>query len=185
MANPVVLGGTLHFVATVSGLRSTRPTGNVRWRISTPAGVTACAPTSTLANGVTSCSIVATKIGRYSASETYTGDANYTATGSNTSDATVARAVPRGAVTVAMSSADRAIVRAIIVGGGVTPTGSLTWRISGTAGVKSCAVSTTKIIAGSASCTLELSKQGTYAVSASYSGDANYLPVTTNTETLP
>jgi hypothetical protein len=65
----------------------------------------------------------------------------------------------------------------------VTRTGSVTWRVSGTAGDKSCAASMARV-AGLATCTIGLSKRGTDAVAALYSGDSSYFSTTTKTDTL-
>jgi hypothetical protein len=186
LARSVVVGGTLHFIARVSGHGSTMPTGNVRWHVATPAGVRGCALTSALTNGITRCSIVATKAGRYVVSEVYAGDANYVSAASSNSRATVARAKPNGVVTntVPSSRASRVTFRATISGRGARPTGSVTWRVSGTAGDKTCAVSTTTLVAGSATCTIDPSKRGTYAVAVLYRGNANYRSITTRTDTL-
>ena len=64
---------------------------------------------------------------------------------------------------------------ATVAGAGVTPTGSVIWKVSGTAGATSCNSSTTTLSSGgTATCTITISHSGTYAVYDIYGGDANY-----------
>ena len=57
--------------------------------------------------------------------------------------------------------------------------------MAGTAGVTSCTTSVTTLTgAGMATCSITMSKSGTYAVSAVYNGDSNYNGVTSNVDTF-
>lgn len=184
-STPTTLGSTIKFSATVSGPGVT-PTGTVTWNVSTPSGVTACASTATLSSGVATCSITATKAGSYSVSDSYGGDANYTSAGSNTDMVSVAKATPTNVVT---NSAPPAlggnITFSATVSGvsGITPTGSVTWHVSGSAGATSCG-STTALSGGVATCVITATKGGTYVVSDTYGGDSNYTSAPSNTDTV-
>ncbi len=72
--------------------------------------------------------------------------------------------------------------------GGITPTGTETWTVAGTAGVTTCSANTgfTAVTGNTntATCTVVLSKVGTYIVSAAYSGDGNYSALTSATDTV-
>ncbi len=73
---------------------------------------------------------------------------------------------------------------ATVAGAGVTPTGTVTWTVSGSAGITACTSSTTALSSATATCAITASKAGTYVVSDSYGGDSNYNPVTSSTDTV-
>jgi hypothetical protein len=63
------------------------------------------------------------------------------------------------------------------------PTGTVTWNVKGTAGVTACtSFSTTLDDNGQATCTVQTTTPGKVAVSATYGGDENYQPVTSNND---
>lgn len=184
-SSPTTLGSTIKFTATVSGSGAT-PTGTVTWNVSTPAGVSACTTTATLSSGVATCSITATKAGNYSVSDTYGGDANYISAGSNTDTVSVAKATPTNVVTNSAPPAlgGKVTFTATITGvSAITPTGSVVWNVSGSAGATSCG-STTALSGGVATCVVTVTKGGTYVVSDTYSGDTNYTSAPSNTDTV-
>jgi hypothetical protein len=65
-----------------------------------------------------------------------------------------------------------------------TPTGIVTWSVSGTAGVTSCKASTTTLSSGTATCSLTASNSGTYVVSGTYGGSRYYAKVTSAPSTV-
>jgi type II secretory pathway pseudopilin PulG len=75
---------------------------------------------------------------------------------------------------------------ATLSGPTTTPTGTVTWSVSGTAGVASCTTSTTTLSGGSATCTLTVPNAGTYVVADTYApgADPNYLATTSANDTV-
>ncbi|MCU1363402.1 MAG: Ig-like domain repeat protein [Acidimicrobiaceae bacterium] len=283
------LGGTVKFTATVTGVSGITPTGSVTWKVSGSAGATSCVTTTVLASGAATCTITATQAGTYSASDSYSGDANYNSASSNTDTVTVIKATPtdalksslnpttvgtavtytasltgagvtptgsvtfedggsaitscgkKGVVDLASGVATCTVTytstagsprqitasyggdgsynsansntvsetlnktaptnkvtnsspttigktvtfTATVAGLGVTPTGSIVWKVSGTAGATSCNSSTTNLSSGgTANCSITISHSGTYAVYETYGGDANYTSLTSGTDTI-
>jgi hypothetical protein len=183
--SPATLGGTLKFTATVSGPGVT-PTGPVTWKVS--GTVTSCTTSTTsLVSDLATCTITTTKAGSYSVSDAYGGDTNYTSAGSNTDTVSVAKATPTNVVTNSTPPAlgGNVTFTATVTGvSGITPTGSVTWKVTGSAGVTSCTTFTTTLASGVATCSITASKAGTYIVSDTYGGDANYTSVASNTDTV-
>jgi hypothetical protein len=69
--------------------------------------------------------------------------------------------------------------------GAATPTGTVSWTVSGTGGKTACDSSTTTLSGGTATCTITPASAGTYIVSDSYGGDGNYSgPTGSNTDTV-
>jgi Bacterial Ig-like domain (group 3) len=88
-----------------------------------------------------------------------------------------------GSATVGSSVTFTAAVAGSAAEGG--PTGTVTWNVSGTAGLTACAASSTTLDQnGQATCIVQTSGPGTVVVSDSYGGDENYQPVTSNTDTV-
>jgi len=184
---PPALGGTVTFTATITGVAGITPTGTVTWHVSGSAGATSCGTTTALSSGVATCKVTATRAGTYIVSDTYGGDGNYTTAGSNTDTVSVAKATPTNKVTNSSPTTLGSTVTftATVAGvSGITPTGSVTWKVAGTAGVTSCTTSTTTLSSGTATCVIKISKSGTYAVYDIYGGDANYTSVTSSTDTV-
>lgn len=183
--SPTTLGATLKFSATVSGA-GIAPTGAVTWNVSGSAGATTCGSTTVLSGGVATCTIIATKAGSYSVSDNYGGDGNYNSAGSNTDGVSVARATPTNVMTNSAPPALGGTLKftTTVTGvSGITPTGSVNWKVSGSAGATSCGA-TTVLTSGVATCTITATKGGTYVVSDTYNGDPNYTTATSNTDTV-
>jgi hypothetical protein len=112
--------------------------------------------------------------GTYTATASYSGDSNYgTATGT---DSTAHVAKTGATVSVAdnsstISTGGTLIFTATVTGSGPTPTGTVTWTLTGP-GSPTCPSST--LSAGTATCTISNTQAGTYTATASYSGDSNY-----------
>jgi hypothetical protein len=68
--------------------------------------------------------------------------------------------------------------------GSKTPTGKITWLVSGSGGATACKTSKTALSAGKATCAITVSSAGTYVVSDTYGGDTTYSGVTSATDTL-
>jgi type II secretory pathway pseudopilin PulG len=68
--------------------------------------------------------------------------------------------------------------------GGTTPTGTVSWSVSGTAGITGCTTATTTLSAGTATCTITASSVGTYIVTDAYGSDVNYNAATSAADTV-
>jgi hypothetical protein len=118
----------------------------------------------------------------------YGGDGNNAATTSAcppTAETVVAKATPTDVVTNSTPTTVGSSITftATLAGQGVTPTGGVTWSVSGTSGVTACTTSTTILSAGTATCTITAIAPGTYIVSDTYAGDGNYVSVTSANDT--
>ena len=193
--NVVSTGGNLVFTATVTGpANGASPTGTLAWTIS--GGAASCTGGTTGPNGLSNVSTYTCTINNvkasssYSASVTYPGDGTYNAAGPATdNNVTPTKATPTPTVTdggpVAWGGTSVFTVTVPAVGGGPTPTGTVTWTVGGTATVSSCTTSVTTLTgAGTATCSITVSKSGTYTVSATYNGDTNYNSTSSNTDTF-
>lgn len=111
---------------------------------------------------------------------TYNGDAHHGTGSSNTVSETVYKATPTNRVTNSSPTlGDTLKFTAAVSGPGLTPTGSVTWNVSGSAGATSCGT-TTVLTGGVATCVVTATKPGTYFVSDTYGGDTNYASVASN-----
>ncbi len=133
------------------------------------------------------CVVSSALVGIYDVTANYSGDANYNPTAGYGS-VTVSTATPTNVVTNSTPTTlgSNVIFTATVTGsGGVTPTGTVTWMVSGSAGIASCTSSTTTLnSSGNATCSITLSKNGSYVVSDSYSGDSNYAAVASNADSF-
>ena len=68
--------------------------------------------------------------------------------------------------------------------GAKTPTGRITWSVSGSGGATACKTSKTTLTAGTATCAITVSKAGSYVVSDSYGGDTTYAAVKSAADTV-
>jgi large repetitive protein len=186
-ANPSVSGETVTFTATVSASTPATgtPTGSVTFAVTGSAGAVACSKgnTVTLSGGTATCAItgVASQ-STYSVHASFSGDSNYSA-----STATpLTQTVGLGATSVTLASSANpasngqsvtftATVASTSPATG-TPTGSVTFAVTGSTGAVACnAGNTVTLSGGAATCTITvLATQSTYSVHASYNGDTNY-----------
>jgi hypothetical protein len=164
--NPSVYGQSTTFAATVSGAAGT-PTGSVQF----VDGVANLGSAQTLSAGVASLSASSLIAGTHIMSVAYSGDGNYEA-GSQT----LTQNVDKAATTVAITSdtpdpspvggqVTVSYTVSVTSPGSGTPTGTVT--VSD--GVDSCTGTTT-------SCTITLTTAGARTLTATYNGDANFLP---------
>ncbi len=192
-----VTGAPVTFTATVTHGVSAVPTGTVVFTVTgmdaTPftcdSGNTAnLAPNGSGPGSVATCTFAGglqASDSPYAVTATYSGDGTF-----NGSNGALSAPINRGATSTALTSSSNPTVtgQSVTFSATVaptspatgTPTGSVTFAINGTGGGSvACDITgdTVPLVSGSASCTISagLSAQfSTYAVSASYSGDANF-----------
>ncbi len=192
------LGSSISFTATVTG-----PTGAIApsaagtWAITGVTGVSSCTtttgPDSTSNVSTYICHVVTSVAGSYSATFTFGGDSAYTAVGvvASSSSTAVAAATP----TISLTSSSTPTLggsvtfTATVTGSNnsVSPSGALNWSISGSAGVTSCSSTTGPITSGNIAtytCTVITSHAGTYIAQGNFTGDTNYLAVSSSALTL-
>jgi photosystem II stability/assembly factor-like uncharacterized protein len=171
-ANPAPAPGSVTYQVSVVGVAGFTPTGSV----TVTAGALNCSITS-LVSGAGQCSITE-PAGNYTIRASYSGDTNYK-TGISSLKETVKRATPTVTITPSANpaSAPGPVTYQVSVVGvaGFTPTGSVT--VSGRG--QSCVISS--LSAGGGSCAITEAK-GTFRVTARYSGDSNYIVVSTGIE---
>lgn len=156
-------------------------TTTVSSTIGTPSGTvtvtvagTAAACSSNLDAGTSSCQLVLTSPGTYTLEAAYSGDTSF-----NSSTASVEHAVIKAPSTTTILSdlPDPSLVdETILVSFEVTstfgiPAGKVSVYVIDTS--ETCS---NKLVNGSASCTLSISKPGLQTLTASYNGNAAYLP---------
>ena len=166
-ATSVVANQDLTFTITVTGIA---PTGNVTFRSSTS---TFEAP---ITNGVVS--ITTSRLaGTYSFTASYPGDTNNNASTSNTVTVTVTPAPTTTALSASSSNINQGqlITYTATVTAKYSPTGTITFT-SGTTALGKTNIPPN----GVASLPVFANTAGTYSVTASYSGDANNQPSTSN-----
>jgi type II secretory pathway pseudopilin PulG len=202
------VGGSLTFTATVTGSGGTTPptpTGTIGWTFSGSPGNPTCQPPpatpnpSTLSSGApgvatSSCTIGSARAGTYQATASYSGDTNY-GTASGFGSLTVVRQTPIVRVSAPTTvQGESLVLTATLSGsGGVTPTGTVAWTFgAGSPGTPACQAPGTNPSSltgtgntATTTCTVPASGLGTYQVTASYSGDANYLPTTSSVTPIP
>ncbi len=169
----VVTGGTFTFTAAVTPSSPT-PTGTLTWGVTGPSAAT-CVPSTLDANGDGTCIVMDAEAGTYSATATYSGDTNYAGGTGSDSTATVGKATSTTAVTdnaAGVVTGGTFTFTAAVTGPGVTPTGTLTWVVTGPTAV-ACSTSTLDS-SGRATCIVTGARPGTYSATATYGSDTNY-----------
>jgi hypothetical protein len=185
--NPATVGSAVTYTATLSG--ATTPTGSVTFEDGGNA-ITSCGKKGVveLVSGVATCTVTysSTTGSPHQVTAPYSGDDNYNSTNSLTVSEAVTKASPTNTVTNSSPTTlgKKVTFTAAVSGAGVTPTGSVAWSVSGTAGVTSCTTSTTNLANGTATCVITISHSGTYSVYANYGGDSNYASLKSNTDTI-
>lgn len=168
-ANPVSYGSGETLTATVQGSGFT-PTGTV----------TFIDGIKQLGTGVLNSSGVATflsntlAVGAHSVAASYAGDTNYNAADSNTLQLTVNPGTPTATLTtsgILVSLGAPVMLTATLAGGGATPTGTVTFSDGTTA------LSTGTLANGVATYSNSALAIGSHTLTASYSGDNNYISV--------
>jgi hypothetical protein len=177
---PLFVGDTITFTATVTGQGSPPLTGQLSW-----SGVSCNSPPPPFnpATGKSTCTVLATTAGPYTATATYGNDPVYTSVTGATS-AQAAQATPL--VTVSPALANGTLTFTAMVAGppnAATPTGTGTWSIIGGPGPgnPTCNGGATGLTGAgnpqgtaTATCALSQAKAGTYTATYTYNGDGNY-----------
>jgi hypothetical protein len=124
-----------------------------------------------LAGGTGSCSVVFTSTGSKTLTATYTGDGNYS-TSSDTESHTVNQASTSTTITAHTpnpSNPGQAVMVSFnVIGAGVTPTGT----VNVTGADVNCTIT---LSGGSGGCNVVFNTTGAKTLTATYSGDGNYL----------
>ncbi len=133
-------------------------------------GSTLCGPAS-VSGGSASCSTSELGAGSYSMTATYTGDSNY-----NGSTATTSFTITKASTSLTASASPSSTsygntVTLSVSGLPLTATGTVTFAITG--GSTLCGPAT--VSGGAASCSTSVLDAATYPVTATYSGDGNFL----------
>lgn len=180
VSNVAALNVATVFTATVSGITGVTPTGTVTFYES-GALIPACS-TVTLHLGSATCTLTFSSLTStpYIIQASYSGDANYNSlayASSTGSSVTVGNALATVTVTDATShvgsTGSASTFTATVTGNGGTPTGKVSFLLSGEA-IAGCTNLT--LVAGAAACSTVISSTegNPYIIQASYSGDAIY-----------
>lgn len=171
-ANPSSYGTPVTFTATVTGASGT-PTGSVTFKD----GTTTLGNGTLNGNGQTTLSVSSLSVGTHSITAVYGGDGDYAASTSLALTQTVNQnsSSSTGLVSSANPSAYGTPVTftATVTGTGGTPTGTVTFK-DGTTALGSAALNG----AGQATVAVNGLLAGSHAITATYSGDANFPPST-------
>jgi Tfp pilus assembly protein PilV len=192
-------GNQIQFSTVLTGSNGgPAPSGTIAWTFSgspgippQPCGTSTLQPGSGNATTPLTCTIPSAQVGLYQVAATYSGDSNYSPS-SGYSSVTVPKLA--STVTVTPSTSTPTIGQplsfsATISGGSSqpTPAGSVSWTFTPTSPGTPPPVCSPSNVSGSGNsattltpCLVSPAQQGTYQVSASYSGDANYLPQSGN-----
>jgi len=162
--NPALVLQPITFTAKVTGNGGT-PTGSVNFI----ANGNIIGAGSVNASGTASFTTSALAAGAYSVTAAYTGDANDGSSTSAATSLTVALATTATAITVAPNPAlvgTAIVITAKVTGNGGIPTGTVNFIANGNT------LASATLADGSVSFTISTLAPGTYAITASYLGDA-------------
>ncbi len=174
--SPTVYGQSVTFTATVSPVvAGSTPTGSVQFSID---AVDVGAPVALSGTGVATFTTTALAAGSHSVVATYSGSLAYA-----TSSATLAQVVNKAATTTTAQTSDnngrvgnqiqlRSTTRVVAPGVGV-PTGTVTFTLSNSKVIGTAPVSPTGV--ATLNWTPALADVGTWTVTATYGGDANFV----------
>ena len=173
---PSVLGAGVTFTADVT---PSAATGTVTFKDGTTT-----LGTGQLASGVATFTTTTLAAGSHSITAVYAGDAN----DATSTSSPVTQTVNKDASTISSTSAPATVnygssytvTGSIAAANGLTPTGTVTVQLGSGTGAKNIMTATVVLNAGAfsatfSSVTLNVLSSGTYAIQASYSGDANFL----------
>ena len=186
-SNPSVVGQTVTYTATAASstasASSVVPTGNIEF-LDNGTPVSACGGSAGVAvngSGVATCAQTYTAPGSHPLTAVYLGDTNYTGSTSTVVTQTVNKATT--STTLASSANPSILGQAVTFTGTVapvapgagTPTGNIEFLQGGTA-IAACGGSAGVAVNGSgqATCAVTYNATGTYAITATYLGDANF-----------
>jgi hypothetical protein len=204
-AGTTTTGTAITFTAWVVGFSDGgSPTGSFAWSVSGSAGALSCDSSTTTLNAgpddsaSATCTVTPQAVGTIVVGGSYGGDSNYAGVVSNTDTVSVTPALIVATDVVSDNSSGGTIATGTPVtftaevadfSFAGTPSGSVTWSVSGSAGALSCDSSTTTLspgadISATATCTVTPQAPGTIEVSATYSGDSYYAPAVSSTDTV-
>ena len=186
--------GTSTFTATVNGSASPGvPTGTGAWVLTsgscTTVGSPVLAPVSATNNASATCTVASIGSGPFTAIATYSGDSNYTPGTPGLDNATSTSNSLAVAPSVSNSTTvGQTITFTLILTGstpppnaqpGLTPSGPMTWFITGPTGLIPCAATagpTVQVQTNKSAYTCQVIPLtvGTYTVVAEFAGDSNY-----------
>ena len=183
--NPSVTGQSVTFTATATPVApgSGTPTGNIEF-LQAGVPVAACGGATGVAvngSGTATCAVAFNATGSYNMTATYLGDTNYVTSTSSV----VAQVVNKAATTTTLGSSVNPSVTgqsvtftgtvAASAPGSGTPTGNIEFLQAGVP-VAACGGATGVAVNGSgvATCAVAFSATGTYAMTATYLGSANF-----------
>jgi hypothetical protein len=178
-ANPVVTGQTVTFTAVVNAAApgSGTPTGSVQFVIDNGTPVTK----SLNANGIATYSTNSLGLGTHTVMASYTGDTNFLGSPSTALTQMVNKQAPTTTTNVSSSASPSVFGQAASFTamvspqtGGGTPTGSVQFIIDNGSPV------TMSLNGGTAIYSTASLGAGTHSITASYSGDGNFLPSSSN-----
>ena len=178
MSSAPETGGVINYTVVVNG-QGTTPTGSVTISYTDVADSTntGSCTASLDGSGTGSCSLTP-PTDAYFITASYGGDSNYGAATGTMPSMVVgdddSGAETGGTFTYTATVSDPS--------GSGTPTGTVSWDLSGSPGGPMCPASTLSP-AGTATCEVTNALSGTYAVTATYSGDTNYTGVAASDDT--
>ena len=186
--NPSVSGEGVSFTATVSAVvpASGTPTGSVTF-MDGGSPLAGCIAQS-LVSATATCNATYVGVGTYSITVVYSGDADFTASTSPALTQTVNQGATSTAVTssvnpsVSGQSLTYNVIVAPVAPASGTPTGTVIF-LDGASNISGCVA--LPLVAGSAACNVVYAGVGSHAITATYSGEANFTgsssPVLTQT----
>ena len=197
---------TLTFSATVTGSAGIAPSGvigtNANWSITGPLTSCTSQPNGTAAGAVTTfvCTLTGATYGTYTVTLHYLGDANYSATDSNSTTLTISTLTDTiGAITKSAATLGGTNTLSVIVTGNPAngntfdPAGSMNWTITKPdASTLSCTSQNVQSgfangvatpLSSTYTCVIPTATAGTYTISATFPGDAHYNSASNNPAT--
>jgi len=169
--NPSNTNQTVTLTATVTPVNSPAPTGTVAFT-SNGASISGCSAVTLSASGVATCTTSFATAGTDSLVATYSGDANYTGSTSNTVSQVVNGGTGTTSTTI-VSSKNPAKVKTLVKFTATVSPNTATGTVKFTANGKTAgSCGAVKLAKGVAACNLTFPVTGTFSMVATYSGDS-------------
>jgi subtilase family serine protease len=178
LTSSITTAHSITFTSTITSTTAGTPTGTVQFAV---AGVNNGTPV-TLSSAAAQTTISFSTAGTFSVTAVYSGDGNYAASTGTASVTVTAPVLPSttdtlsgtsGSITTQQTASFTSTITSATAG---TPTGTVQFYRSGTTAIGS------PVTLSAAKATLSgvSLAAGTYSITASYSGDSNYAPSTSN-----
>jgi len=174
----VGVGQGITFSATVTGIASVTPSGDVQFIDNGVAVSCSGLTTEALVNGAVNCATTLARTGTNAISVNYLGDGNYSATSSGQinetgnligTNASLSGPLPTASVVVGQTVTYTAGISSAVAGT-ATPAGAVTFQVD--AAPASCnGAPTVTLVNGSATCQVAFTSPGSHQVTVSYPGD--------------